>query len=140
VSEDLIEKPVQQSIREIEAVMRNMPQQEIPVEHTFGPGFYARTIRVPAGTTLVGEEHATEHIFMVTKGSIALAAEGAPVIVSAGFQMVCKPGLKRIGHALEETVCTNIHITEEKNLDALRAQLIVAPALPCDAPKKEIQS
>ena len=139
MSTDIIEKPVQQRIREIEAVMRDMPQQEIPVEHIFGLGFYARTITIPADTVLVGEEHATEHIFFVSKGEITLVTDGEPMRVSAGFQAICKPGMKRVGYAHTEVVCTNIHITTETNLDALRAQLIVAPSLPAPEKAKEIE-
>jgi quercetin dioxygenase-like cupin family protein len=138
MSAEIIQSHTQENIRQIERVMRDMPQQEIPVQHTFGPGFYARTITIPAGTTLVGEEHATEHIFIVSKGDITLVSDGAPVRVSAGFQAVCRPGMKRAGYAHTETVCTNIHITEKTDLDILRAQLIVAQSLPAPEKFKEI--
>ena len=132
-------QPAQERIRAIEKMMLEMPQQEIPVEHTFGPGFYARTIRIPADTVLVGEEHATEHIFFVSQGEITLVTDGEPMRVTAGFQAVCKPGVKRAGYAHTEVVCTNIHVTTETDLDALRAQLIVAPALPAPEKVKEIE-
>lgn len=132
-------QPAQERIRAIEKMMLEMPQQEIPVQHTFGPGFYARTITIPADTVLVGDEHATEHIFFVSKGEITLVTDGEPLRVSAGFQAVCKPGMKRAGYAHTEVVCTNIHITTETNLDALRAQLIVAPSLPAPEKIEEIE-
>lgn len=132
-------QPAQERIRAIEKMMLEMPQQEIPVQHTFGPGFYARTITIPADTVLVGEEHATEHIFLVSSGEITLVTDGDPIRVTAGFQAICKPGVKRAGYAHTEVVCTNIHITTETNLDALRAQLIVAPSLPAPEKAKEIE-
>src|SRR4051812_7821394 len=89
--------PTRAQIERLEADMRELPQIEIPVEHTFGPGFYARTITIPADATLTGKVHATEHIFMVTKGDITLVADGIRQRVQGGFQMVCKPGSKRAG-------------------------------------------
>jgi len=109
----------------LEEVIREMPQVEVPTEHTFGPGFYARTITLAPGTTLTGKVHATEHIFIVSKGEILLVTEDGEQHVKAPFQAVCRPGIKRAGHAITETVCTNVHITSETDLVRLEAELIV---------------
>ena len=116
--------------------MRAMPQADVPIEHTFGPGFYARTIRLKAGTTLGGKIHATEHIFAVSEGIIALVTDDVGLIVKAPFQKVCNPGVRRIGHALTDVVCTNIHLTNETDLVKLEA-LLVEPetALPATNPE-----
>lgn len=113
-----------EQIERLELTMRDMPQAEVPTDHTFGPGFYARTITIPAGCTLTGKVHATEHIFMVSKGDITLVTEDGSRRVQAPFQVVCRPGLKRAGYAHTETVCTNIHITAETDLLRLEAALI----------------
>lgn len=109
----------------LEERIREMPQANVPTEHTFGPGFYARTITLQPGTTLTGKVHATEHIFIVSKGEILLASESGIRRVKAPFQVVCQPGTKRAGHAITECVCTNVHITEETDLAKLEAELIV---------------
>lgn len=136
--EAALQRPMQQKIRDIESEMRQLPQLDIPVEHTFGPGFYARTIRVPAGATITGKVHATEHIFFLSKGEMMLATEGDPFHVTAGFQAICKPGLKRIGHALTDAVVTNVHITTETDLVKLEAMLITPEALSFE-PKEALQ-
>lgn len=111
----------------------------LSTEHGFGPGFYARTVFIPAGTTLVGKIHATEHIFMITQGDITLyAPDGTERRVTAPFQMVCPAGIQRAGFAHADTVCTNIHITTETDLDKLEAALITAPALAAPAAQEEI--
>lgn len=132
--------PTRAQIDRIESDMRAMPdaQIEIPVEHTFGPGFYARTVTIPAGATVVGKVHATEHIFMVVKGDITLVTDGARRRVQAPFQMVCAPGVKRAGHAHTECVCTNVHITTETDLGKLEAALITAPALEAPAAQEKL--
>lgn len=125
-------------IDRLEAALLSMPQAEIETTHTFGPGFYARTIRVPAGTVLTGFVHKTEHIFILSQGEMNVATEDGMHRVRAPFQMVCRPGLKRAGHALTECVCTNVHITTETDLGKLEAELIEKPALPAPEQKEEL--
>jgi quercetin dioxygenase-like cupin family protein len=115
-----------QRIERLEAEIRKMPPADIPTEHTHGPGFYARTITIPEGGTLTGKVHATEHIFIVSKGDITLVTDEGSRRVQAPYQAVCKAGLKRAGYAHSETVCTNIHITAETDLQRLE-MLLIAP-------------
>jgi hypothetical protein len=61
---------------------------------------------------------------MVIKGDITLVTEQGRKRVQGPYQVVCAPGTKRAGHAHTETVCTNIHITEETDLVALERLLI----------------
>lgn len=131
--------PTREQINRLQSVMAEMPQAEIPVEHTFGPGFYARTIRIPAGATLVGKVHATEHLFIVSSGELAIATEDGTQVVRAPFQTVCRPGLKRVGQALTDVVCTNIHITTETDLVKLEAELIAPEALEAPARAEVLQ-
>lgn len=116
--------PTRDDIQRLEDKMRTMPQVDIPTEHSFGPGFYARTITIPAGATLTGKIHSTEHIFMVISGDITLVTEHGRKRVQGPYQAVCQPGTKRVGYAHTETVCTNIHITDETDLAALELLLI----------------
>lgn len=127
-------KPTREQIYRLEAELRALPQADVPTDHTFGPGFYARTIHLKAGTTLTGKVHATEHIFIVSAGELLVATEDGQAHIKAPFQMVCRPGLKRAGHALTDVICTNVHITTETDLDKLEAELIIPDALP--APEK----
>lgn len=115
---------MRQQIDRLEAAMRLLPPLDIPVEHTFGPGFYARTITIPAGCTLTGKVHATEHLFILSRGELDIATEDGVQRLQAPYQAVCRPGLKRAGHAVTECVVTNVHITEERDLLALEAALI----------------
>lgn len=116
--------PTREAISHLESLMMAMPQIDIPTEHSFGPGFYARTITIPAGATLTGKVHATEHIFMVVKGDITLVTEHGRKRVQGPYQVVCQAGVKRVGYAHTDTVCTNIHITDETDLAALELLLI----------------
>lgn len=117
------------SIERLEAEMRAQPQVDIPVKHTFGPGFYARTIEIDAGVTLVGKVHATEHVFLLSKGSLLVATEDGYQELHAPCQLVCRAGMKRAGHALTACQVTNVHLTTETDLVKLEAMLIEPPTL-----------
>lgn len=122
-------------IVDLERAMLDMPQVEIPTAHHFAPGLYVRTIEIPAGTTLTGHVHKTEHIFILSKGEMTIATEEGMRRVQAPFQMVCRPGLKRAGYAHTDVVCTNVHITSETDLSKLEALLIERPQL--EAPRAQ---
>lgn len=138
-SETSLTAAKRQQIDRLEAEMRRMPQIEIPTTHTFGPGFYARTIVIPAGATLTGKVHATEHIFIVSRGELLVVTEDGERHIKAPFQMVCRAGMKRAGHALTEVECTNVHITTETDLEQLEAALILPELLPVPEPLEVLQ-
>lgn len=116
--------PSRAQLARFEDVLRAGPPAEIETINTFGPGFYARTIRMKAGTVLTGKVHATEHVFFVSEGDITVVTEEGSMRVGAGFQRVCRAGLKRAGFCHADTVCTNVHVTAETDLVKLEAELI----------------
>lgn len=130
--------PTLAGIVRLEAEMRELPQVEIPTTHDFAPGLYVRTITIPAGATLTGKVHATDHVFIISRGDMTLVTEHGRQRVQAPFQVIGKAGVKRAGYAHTETVCTNIHITDETDMARLEAALIVPDALPAHVRMKEI--
>lgn len=122
--------PTGEQIRNFESMLRELPQLAIEPQHTFGPGFYARTINVPAGAVITGKVHATEHLFLLSAGEMLLVTEDGRQHVKAPFQCVARAGMKRIGHAVTDCVCTNVHITTETDLARLESALIVPEAIP----------
>jgi hypothetical protein len=135
---ELTAPPSRAQIQRLEDELLALPQVEIPTAHDFAPGLYVRTITIPKGATLTGKVHATEHVFIISKGDMTLVTEQGRMRVQAPFQCIGKAGMKRVGYAHEETVCTNIHITPEKDLARLEAELIVPDALPAPERVKEI--
>ena len=113
-----------QKVERLEAALLELPHTELPVDHTFGPGFYARTIHIAADTVLTGKVHATEHIFILSKGEMSVMTDEGMIRIAAPYQAVCRPGMKRAGYAHTDSVCTNIHITTETDMEKLEAQLI----------------
>jgi hypothetical protein len=136
---EVAERPTRDQIVRLEDELRKLPHQldvDAMTQHTFGPGFYARTITIPAGAVLTGKVHATEHIFIVSKGELTVVTEEGRKHIKAPYQAVCRAGMKRAGYAHTEVVCTNVHITSETDLDRLEAELIVPEALPAPDAKE----
>lgn len=120
-------KPItREAIERLEDELRKAETVDVDSRtgHLFGPGFYVRTLTLKAGETLTGKVHSTEHIFMLTQGSILVATEDGAMQLDAPYQAVCRPGLKRAGHALTDCVCVNVHITNETDMARLEATLI----------------
>lgn len=117
--------PTRAQIVELEHAIRDQ-LEPVPYEtiHTFAPGLYVRTVRMPAGAVATGRVHTTEHVFIVTKGEMTVASENGVQRVGAGFQCVSQPGTKRAVFCHTDVECSNVHITTETDLVKLEAALV----------------
>jgi len=118
------EVTVRDNILALERSMLEQPQVEIEPTHYFADGIYAREIVIPAGTLLTGKIHRTRHLNIVSKGKIAVVTEDGQKIIEAPCTFVAEAGTKRVGLALEDTVWTTIHASQETDLDKLETELI----------------
>lgn len=120
--------PMRQRVERLERVIEQLPQAECPVRHHFAPGIYAREMTIPAGVTLTGAVHKTEHLNIVLRGHIAATTEHDARELRAGDVFISLPGLKRAGVAIEETVWITVHAnpTDETDLDKLVPMLVEA--------------
>ena len=120
----------QSQISHLAASMRDMPQLDVETTHTHAPGIYVRTIHLPAGATLVGKVHATEHMFVLSEGTLLVATEHGVVELHAPYQAVCEAGTQRAGHCLTDVVCSNVHINPTNETDMVRLEeMLITPTL-----------
>ena len=120
-----------QSIFDLEAAMLRLPQAEVPLEHDFCAGLYARTIHIPAGTLITGAVHRHESFWVVRAGDLAFTNERGETIIAGPGQMGRSPvGVKRAGLALTDVVFTTFHANPDNELDAGRlwTKFTVAPS------------
>lgn len=111
------------SIDNLQEMIAKLPQVELPTRHYVLDGMYAREMFIPAGTALVGRVHKKEHFFIVTKGKISIASEGGVIVLVAGALLTSKPGIKRAGYAIEDTICVTVHKIEGKTLEDIEEEL-----------------
>jgi hypothetical protein len=133
----LSRKSMREKIDTLEAQMVKHEPLEIRTRHYFSNGLYAREITIPKGTLLTGKIHKTVHLNIISKGRIAVVTEFGEQIIEAPATIVSQPGTKRVGYALEETVWTTLHGTDETDLEKLEAQLIAPSHESLEAPASQ---
>ena len=111
-------------INEIEAQLLTHPQVECPVQHTFSPGVYLRTIRMPAGTFVIGHKHRTKHLNVVLSGCALVIVDGEIRRMQAPLVFESNPGVRKLLYILEDCDWATIHATDETDIAKLEEQLI----------------
>lgn len=107
-----------------EEYLKQQPQIDIPVQHYFSQGVYAREIKIPAGVILTGEIHKFKQLNILSAGEMSVYTEEGIKRVCAPFTVVSPPGTKRIAYTHTECVWTTIHGTDETDVEVIRAQFI----------------
>lgn len=108
-------------IYQLEAELLKLPQVDMPVDHAFCAGLYARTMHIPAGTILTGAVHREESFFLVRKGDLIVSTDNGPKRLGPGDMSISKIGTKRAGIALTDVEVTTFHAnpTNEQDPQAL---------------------
>lgn len=119
-------------IATLQEEMMVCPQLDIPIRHHFANGFYAREMTMPKGSAVVGKVHKSEHLCIVSQGTVDLVSEEKSETISAPYTYVSQPGAKRVIYAHEETVWTTVHMSDETDVDKLEADLVAESYLELD--------
>ncbi len=106
-------------IYRLEAELLKLPQVDMPVEHEFCSGLYARTMRIPAGTVLTGAVHAGECFMVIRSGDIVITTDAGAREFTGGDVVKSKAGTKRAGVALTDTVLTTFHPNPDDETDPI---------------------
>jgi hypothetical protein len=123
MSTELDTASARERVMALEREIQRMPQVECPVWHFFAPGLYARKMMIPAGVTLTGAVHKTEHLCIIS-GDISVTTEDGLKRVTDAHEIInSKPGAKRAGYAHADTYWTTVHATDERDLDKLVREL-----------------
>ena len=113
------------SFDEMEFALTLHPSADCPVVHRFTPGMYIREVSVPKGTIVATMQHATQHPFIISKGSMQVMSEkeGA-VTLTAPHCGITQPGTRRMAYALEDTVWTTFHATLETDIEKIASDIL----------------
>ncbi|MEN9885695.1 MAG: Ralstonia phage [Pseudomonadota bacterium] len=125
---ELATQEIRDRIAHFEAAMGTVEHcgpEGFDTEHVFTPGVYIRTIRIPAGTVLVGRIHKEEHLNLLQAGTITDFSQDGLCTYSAPAMLVGSKGVKRVGYAHTDVIWTTVHhnpdnVTDpEKILDVI---------------------
>lgn len=105
-------------------MMLSQSKVDVPVEHHFSKDVYAREIRVPKGTLLMGKIHKFQNLNILSSGEVSVLSIDGVKRVKAPFTFVASPGAKRLFFMHEDTVWTTIHGTGETDIDKIEDEFI----------------
>ncbi len=130
------------SIEEIEAKMLvgNIEHVDCPVKHNFSDGVYVREIFMPGGSLIVGHEHTTKHLNIVSEGLCILldteTGETTNIIAPCTFES--DAGVRKVLYVIDDCVWSTVHVTEETDIDVLESTLIIQSEIHKQLSKKLI--
>lgn len=119
---------MREKVEQLEDMMQAYDPAILPITHHFADGIYAREMFIPEGAVLTGAVHKTTHMCILSAGRVRVATEDGPVELTAPATLIAKPGAKRAIFALEDSVWTNIHATNETDLDKIVEELTYSTA------------
>lgn len=115
-------------IMNLEAAMFAMPEHHIEIKttHHFAPGIYMREVLIPKGATVTGKIHKTEHLNILSHGDLSVWTEVGMKRLQASTVIKSMPGMKRVGHAHEDSIWITVHHnpTNERDTDKLEEMII----------------
>ena len=112
-------------VERAEKVLLQLPQVDCELRHRFAPGVYMREVVMPAGTFIIGHQHRTEHLNIITEGSARVMMDGVIEEIKAPCVFISKPGVRKILYIRETCRWATIHPTNETKMDRLEEELIV---------------
>ena len=116
---ELLSGKVNEKIEAMEAELLTLDQVEMPVEHRFINGMYAREITIPKGTLLTGAVHKFDYVDIMLSGDIAVATPDGVKRFQGVNIMDGKAGRKRAGFAYEDTRWISVHKTDASDPDTI---------------------
>jgi quercetin dioxygenase-like cupin family protein len=115
---------VRENVFSFEELAKREKQVPIETKHYFSKGIYAREVTIPAGVICTGHIHKYTNLNIISKGKIEVLIDYELQTFEAPATIISPPGTKRIVRALEETVWTTIHATDETNIDKIEQEFI----------------
>lgn len=105
--------------------MLKLPQVELPTDHFFADGMYARAVYRPAGAVIVGRVHKREHLYIIMSGCVDVTTlDGAVVRHTAPAVIVSQPGTQRVVYAVTDSLCMTVHRTDKTDLSEIEEELV----------------
>jgi hypothetical protein len=123
--------PTLPQIRRLQDLVASVPQVSLDPEHDFAPGMYVRSLKIPAGTVVVGKMHRHAHPTLLVKGEATILTNNGMERIRAPYRWISQPGAKRpvLAHTDCEFVTVHLNPDDTTDLEVLEDQIIVPEAL-----------
>lgn len=131
----LVSQPSLADIVQLQGLCAQLPQVDLPVEHSFLPGQYLRRMSMPAGALVVGKRHRFRHALIVSGHVTIRTADG--MVELQGFHVIdSPPGMKRAIYAHAPSELVTVHLTDETDLERIEALVIMPDDEPLELEAK----
>lgn len=114
--------PSVEAVRELESVILQCPQVDMPTEHIIHAGVSARTVFIPAGTVLTGALTNLDNICVVF-GDITVTTDDGPTRLTGFNVLPAKSGVKRAGVTHADTWWCTLHRTEQASVEDVEDEM-----------------
>ncbi len=111
------------AIEELQSLCVGMEQPNIKTTHSFCDGVYAREITIPKDSLIIGAKHKTSFFMVISKGHCIIRSGDKKNEYKAPCTLVSPVGAKRAIIALEDTVITTFHKTNETDVEKIAEQI-----------------
>ena len=115
---------MRERVTSLQAVMMDMPQVELPTQHTFHGGLYVREVFRPAGTLIVGNVHKKDHVYYIVFGTVVVTTDEGVQEITGPAIVKSTPGTKRAVMAVTDALCMTIHRTDAQTPEEAEPELI----------------
>jgi hypothetical protein len=119
-------------IVEAERTMRAMPQADIPIIHHFAHELYAREMRAPANSLIVGRVHRYGCLNIVTGDASVLTEFGPKRVNDNPSIFSTPPGTKRMIWAHTDVAWTTVHATQKTDIEEIEKEFILPDYTPIE--------
>lgn len=103
----------------------SLSADNFPLQHTFAPGCYMRTMLIPKGSLVIGKIHKHAHGNVLSQGLCWVITEGVGGEELQGpITFTSEPGAKRLVYVKEDVVWTTIHVTDKTDIAEIERDII----------------
>jgi len=96
---------------------------DLPLRHFIHGGVYAREMMIPKGVVLTGKIHLVDHIFTLSQGDLSVMTDDGIKRIQAPYTFEVRAGIKKIGFAHSDVICTTYHSTSLTNIEEIEKEL-----------------
>ena len=118
--------PTLPQIKRLQDAVATLPNQiDFQPNHYFAPGMYCRELAIDADSVVVGKMHRHEHLVMLVSGEASVWTDKGMERISGPKIWTSPAGVKRAIYTHTDCLFITMHATEETDLDALEADIII---------------
>ena len=121
-------KKRRQAMEELERILFQHEQIDIPVEHYFCGDIYARQILIPEGALITGRIHKFDHFDVMVYGDMTVSTDSGDAKRLTGYNLMkAYAGKKRAGIAHKDTLWVTFHSSPEQDPEVM-ADYLTCPS------------